>query len=301
MKGKLPLVSVITPSYNQAQFLEATILSVLGQDYPNIEYIIIDGGSNDSSVDIIRKYEERLAYWVSEPDRGQSHALNKGISHATGDILFWLNADDLCLPDTFSTVAEAFSQQPKPRIVIGQACVTDDKGELCGELKSRFTSWADYATGKCTIRQIAAFFDRKLFDELGEVDESLEYSMDTELLLRFTRLYCPLIINEYLTTFQLHGANKFETHLMSGYRELDMMKLKYLAGTEFENAYRDWSACHWFVLVVSPGISNSERLSCIRSAWHMKPSALFSFHFWSMPVRFLLGRLVRRIGVDRQR
>ncbi len=291
---KSALITVITPSYNQAQFLEATILSVLNQEYPNLEYIIVDGGSDDGSVDIIRNYERRLAFWVSEPDQGQSHALNKGIAHATGDILFWLNADDLCIPGAFAKVAEAFSQQPKPRIVIGQAYVTDDKGKLCGELKSRFTSWVDYATGKCTIRQIATFFDRKLFDELGGVDESLEYCMDTDLLLRFTRLHRPLVIDDYLATFQLHRANKFEANLVSGYRELDMVKLKHLAGTKLENNYRDWSACHWFVLAISPGISNSERLSCLCIAWHMKPSALFSFHFWSMPVRFLLGRLVRR-------
>ena len=293
-KERLPLISVITPSYNQARFLEATILSVLDQEYPNLEYIIIDGGSNDGSVDIIRNYERRLAFWVSEPDRGQSHALNKGIAHATGDILFWLNADDLCSPGALAKVAEAFSQQPKPRIVIGQAYVTDDKGKLRGELKSRFTSWADYAIGKCTIRQIAAFFDRSLFDELGGLGESLKYCMDTDLLLRFTRLYNPLVIDEYLATFQLHQANRFETDLVSGYRELDTVKLKYLTGSELENAYRDWSACHWFVLAISPGVSNSERLSCLRTAWHMKPSALFSLHFWSMPLRFFLGRLVRR-------
>ena len=293
-KEKLPLISVITPSYNQARFLEATIRSILAQGYPRLEYIIIDGGSNDGSVDIIRKYETKLAFWVSEPDRGQSHALNKGITHATGDILFGLNADDLCTPGALAKVAEAFSQRTKPRMVIGQAYVTDDKGKLCGELRSRFTSWADYATGKCTIRQVAAFFDRKLFDELGGLGESLEYCMDTDLLLRFTRLYRPLVIDEYLATFQLHQANKFETDLVSGYRELDVVTLKYLTGTELENTYRDWSACHWFVLAIYPGVSHSERFSCLRTAWHMKPSALFSLRFWSMPLRFFLGRLVRR-------
>lgn len=294
MEEKVPLISVITPSYNQGQFLEETILSVLNQDYPSIEYIIIDGGSNDSSVDIIRKYEERLAYWVSEPDRGQSHALNKGISHATGDILFWLNADDLCLPDTFSTVAEAFSQQPLARIVIGQAYVIDHEGRLCGELKSRFTSWADYATRKCNIRQVATFFDQKLFDELGGVDESLEYSMDTDLLLRFTRIHRPLIINEYLAARRKHESTKFESNLVLGYQEADIVRMRHLAGTELEKAYRGWSARYWFVLAISPGTSNSERLSCLRNVWRMKPSALFSFHFWSMPMRLLVGWLIRK-------
>ncbi len=294
MEKEIPLVSVVTPSYNQAEFIEETILSVLNQDYRNIEYIIIDGGSNDGSVDVIRKYERRLAYWVSEPDRGQSQALNKGIACATGDILFWLNADDLCLPGTFSRVAEAFSQQPPPRIVIGQTYVIDGEGKLCGELRSQFTSWADYATRKCNIRQVAAFFDRKLFDELGAVDESLEYSMDTDLLLRFTRLYRPLIINEYLTARRKHESTKFESNLVLGYQEADIVRMRHLTGTDLEKAYRGWSARYWVALAISPGTSNSERLSCLRNVWRMKPSVFFSIHFWSMPMRLLIGWLIRK-------
>ena len=295
MEEELPLVSIVTPSYNQAQFLEETILSIIKQDYPRLEYIIIDGGSSDRSVDIIRKYEKRLAYWVSEPDRGQSHALNKGIARATGDILFWLNADDLCLLGAFSKVAEAFSQQPKPRMVIGQAYIVDHEGKLCGELESRFTSWSDYATRKHDIRQVATFFDRRLFYELGGVDESLEYSMDTDLLLRFTQLYDPLIIETYLAANRKHATTKFRSNSVLGYQEADSVRLRLLAGTELENAYRCWSARHWFIWATSPSISSLESLSCLRNAWHMKPSTIFSIYFWSIPLRLLVRWLTRKV------
>ena len=105
-----PKISIVTPSFNQAQFLEETILSVINQNYPNLEYIIIDGGSTDGSVDIIKKYEKHLTYWVSEPDNGHGHALNKGFSTTTGEIMAWINSDDKYYPSTFATVAEIFNK-----------------------------------------------------------------------------------------------------------------------------------------------------------------------------------------------
>lgn len=129
MSRKPLVVSIITPSFNQAQFLEEAILSVFNQDYPHVEYIIIDGGSTDGSIDIIRKYERRLKYWVSEPDSGQSEAINKGWNKSTGDIIAWLNSDDTYCPGALRAVAEVFEKNPETLLVHGAAntCAQDGK------------------------------------------------------------------------------------------------------------------------------------------------------------------------------
>ena len=112
-KENLPKISIITPSFNQAEFLEQTITSVFSQNYPNLEYIIIDGGSTDRSVEIIKKYADKLTYWVSEPDKGHGDALNKGFNHSTGEIMAWINSDDFYFPWTFSIVSEIFKDLPQ--------------------------------------------------------------------------------------------------------------------------------------------------------------------------------------------
>src|SRR5260370_28877982 len=110
--ASFPRISIITPSFNQAEFVERTILSVLEQNYPNLEYIVVDGGSTDGSVDVIRRYQSRIAYWVSEKDRGQAHAINKGLQRATGDIIGYLNSDDYYLEGALARVADCFSREP---------------------------------------------------------------------------------------------------------------------------------------------------------------------------------------------
>src|SRR5512134_129792 len=130
MNGTSPKISIVTPSFNQGKYLERTIRSVIEQDYPNLEYIIIDGGSTDESVEIIRKYEKHLAYWVSEPDRGQSHAINKGFDRATGEIFGWLNSDDWYVPGALKAVAEAFAANPEAGAVVGAGEMVDEEGKL---------------------------------------------------------------------------------------------------------------------------------------------------------------------------
>jgi len=276
-----PRVSIVTPSYNQGQFIEETIRSVLLQGYPDLEYIIIDGGSTDGSVDIIRKYEKWLAYWVSEPDRGQSHAINKGILQATGDILFWLNSDDMCLPGAFHAAVIAFEHPSKPLLVTGQALVIDEAGNECGKLISRFTSWEDYATRQQgVVRQAATFFKREILLEVGLLNESLHYSMDRDLFLRLTRKYHPHIIETYLAAFRRHGAGKFNSSKVHGYREADRVTYKYLASTPWLDSYREWSALHWLALAKSPSMSLWQRIQCLYYAIRQLPTLFFRRAFW---------------------
>ena len=131
--SNLPKVSIITPSFNQGQFLEASIRSVLEQDYPNLEYIVVDGGSKDDSVEVIKKYQDRLAWWVSEKDKGHADALNKGFSHATGEILAWLNSDDIYFPGAVSEAISILQRHPEVGMVYGDADLIDDSGETVGQ------------------------------------------------------------------------------------------------------------------------------------------------------------------------
>jgi glycosyltransferase involved in cell wall biosynthesis len=202
-------ISIITPSYNQGQFLEETILSVLNQGYPNLEHIIIDGGSTDNSIEIIKKYQEHLTYWVSEPDKGQSDAINKGFSIATGEILAWLNSDDIYMPGALIAVAEFFNKNEDVDCVYGDMAHIDDKGELLYIALSIPYSYNRHLFGISSIPQPATFFRRKALERVGNLDTSLQYQMDYEFFLRFNR--CGLKIGnikEVLASFRLHNTSK---------------------------------------------------------------------------------------------
>lgn len=276
-----PKISIVTPSFNQAQYLEETIRSVLLQGYPNLEYIIIDGGSTDGSVEIIKKYEPWLTYWVSEPDKGQSNAINKGVKRSTGDILYWLNSDDICLPDAFRFVAESFQSNPEVKIVIGQAYVIDQNGHLLGDLKSYFKSWEEAVTNPGnSVRQVSSFFSRNLFDKLGFIDESLNIAMDTDLLLRFTKYYFPLIVEKYLAAFRTHSGSKTYHGLLRGYQESDKLREKYFESKAQKLVYQKQSANHWLRLSMNERYSSTDKIVCIYYALRNNYKIIISREFW---------------------
>lgn len=204
------LVSIITPSYNQADYLEETILSVLSQDYLNLEYLVIDGGSTDGSLDIIRKYRHRLAYWVSEPDLGQSHAVNKGFERANGEILAWLNSDDILCPGAVRLAAGFLDSHPDVSVVYGGGDFIDAEGRAILPMPRE-----DFDLARCLLRLItpipnaAAFFRRDTIRQIGLLNQELHYIMDTDYWIRVGLAGSKISrIPETLAHIRLHPDSK---------------------------------------------------------------------------------------------
>lgn len=203
-------ISVVTPSFNQGQFLEETIRSVLDQNYPDLEYIIIDGGSTDNSVNIIRKYSSKLAYWQSTKDRGQSHAINVGFQHATGDIFLWLNSDDLLLPDSLSTISTYFTNHPHCSWLIAESVIIDADG-LFLNVRSPIIPSAEtmvrWMQGTWFAQQ-SVFWRKSLWLSVGLLDENLHYVMDWDLWLRFLAHEPPDLLRARLSKYRWHKHAK---------------------------------------------------------------------------------------------
>jgi glycosyltransferase involved in cell wall biosynthesis len=203
----LPKITIVTPSFNQAPYVAETINSVLHQNYPNLEYIIVDGGSTDGSVNIIKSYANHLAWWVSEADQGQTHALIKGFERSTGDILTWLCSDDLLVPGALWTIAGVFMADPSLDLVYGDTAYLFPDGHTKTKRKISF----DYKMmlyAYSMIPQPSSFYTRRIYDKAHGLDKNLHYAMDFDLFLRMGphihALHLPIVLSKY----RLHPQSK---------------------------------------------------------------------------------------------
>ena len=201
------LVSIVTPSYNQGHFIEETIQSVLSQDYPEIEYLILDGGSKDNSVAVIRQYQQRLAYWTSQKDAGQSDAINQGFARARGEILAWINSDDTYQPGAVREAVEYLRTHPEVGMVYGDANLTDASGQVVGQFAARQTGYRSLLRGSVHIPQATTFFRAELFRQVGPLSTSL-FIFDYDLWVKLARISELRYVPRLWANFRLHESGK---------------------------------------------------------------------------------------------
>lgn len=228
--ARYPKISIVTPSYNQGSYLEATIQSVLGQGYPNLEYIVIDGGSTDNSREVIRKYGDagQLAYWVSEKDAGQADAVNKGLSRATGEIMAYLNSDDLLLPGALMRVAQVFQREPQTNVVAGLRKVINADGspraDFVPELPITFI-----LQHICIVCQETVFWRRTVYDKIGAFDAQFRFALDYEYWHRMLAAgYQFRLIPAYQGAFRIHGDSKTTNWTDIRTKELNIIYERYM-------------------------------------------------------------------------
>lgn len=224
----LPLVTIVTPSFNQAQFLERTIQSVIEQDYPNLEYIIMDGGSQDGSFDIIKKYASKLTYWESQKDKGQTDAINKGFSHASGEILAWINSDDTFEQGAVKRAVNYLVSHPEIGLVYGDCNFINAKDHVIGRFNARQTDYQRLKRGYVHIPQQSSFWRAQLWHQVKPLDDSIYFAMDYDLWLRLAKISKIKYHPELWANFRLHGDAKTISEDDRGWK--DMVKIHYRDG-----------------------------------------------------------------------
>lgn len=237
-----PKITVVTPSLNQGRYLEQTILSILGQRYPNLEYIVMDGGSTDGSVDIIRKYQNQLAYWVSEKDGGQAAAINAAFARSTGDILCWLNSDDMYLPGTLSYIASKLDPQ-KPELLFGNCLHLIENSSISyGSDVRRFHERFDLALTDYII-QPSSFWTRLAWHQTGALDASFDFAFDWDWFLRAKAAGVLFTSDDrYLSIYRIHKDHKTLTGGERRRKELVAIYQRH-AGARYERLFS--RCCQW--------------------------------------------------------
>jgi glycosyltransferase involved in cell wall biosynthesis len=236
----LPRVTIVTPSLNQAAYLEETIRSVASQNYPNLEHWIIDGGSTDGSLDIIRRWAGRRKSirWVSEKDRGQSDAINKGFRRATGEIVSWLNSDDAYTPGAVRRAAEFLASHPDCMLAYSEAAIVDERGALLGTFPhtQRIFNYRRLVAVSDYIAQPSAFIRRKALDEVGLLEESLHWCMDWDLWIRIAEKYPVLYFPSLTAHMRDYGQTKTRKGGRRRWKEIVSVARKH-SGLRFPPAY----------------------------------------------------------------
>jgi len=208
----LPKITIVTPSYNQGQYLEQTILSVLRQQYPNLEYMVLDGGSTDNSVEIIRRYADKLTYWKSAPDKGQSAAIADGFALASGDIIGWLNSDDMLMPNALINVANAFLAAPEICAVTGRCVIIDTDGKPFAVSIPIIRCWRSMLYLGSGFYQMATFWKKSAYEAVGQLNAEMYFSFDADLFLRLRKYGQIEAINSYLAAYRSHKKSKTTTN-----------------------------------------------------------------------------------------
>ena len=224
-----PKISIVTPSFNQGAYLEKTIRSVLLQGYPNLEYIIIDGGSTDQSVEVIKKYEQWIDFWVSEKDQGQSHAINKGLAKTSGELLGWLNSDDYYLPGALFKFARAYLEDTSVGAIYGQGNVIDEAGTIVHIPKLELVT-KESLFGWCfgnDFMQPSCLFTRKAWQESGPLDESLNFALDVEFWIRISDRFTFKRISDVLSIALSHSQAKTTSMRNRGYAEFAIVLMRH--------------------------------------------------------------------------
>ena len=226
----LPRISIVTPSFNQGSFIEETIRSVLLQGYPDLEYIIMDGGSTDESVAIIRKYERWLKFWVSEKDAGQADAIRKGLDRITGSICAYLNSDDIYMPNSFGTVARRFLEKPEPDLVYGNLYRIDPNDRVIEEHRNTPFSLSGYLYGGAFLHQPATFWKAQTIRSVGGVNPEFRFDMDTDLFMRLALANARFaFVRQFIAGFRVHPSSKSSTIQHVSKAENEKMREKYLS------------------------------------------------------------------------
>ncbi len=297
-----PLVSIVTPSYNQAQFLRETMHSVLSQDYPNIEYIVIDGGSSDGSPDIILEYTDRLAYWVSEPDQGQADALQRGFARASGEIIAFLNSDDVYLPGAVGTAVEALEADPGLALIHGDSIYVDASGQEIGRKIGLGGDFLGHFLDQFNpISQPSTFLRKRAYDVAGGIDPTLHLAMDYDLWcrigLRGMRME-HLAVD--LSLFRLHDESKTKLNIVAFAEERWKLLEQYLDDPVlgpslapyrrrlYGMAHLRFANAHWM------SGEKQEAYTHFRQMLRIAPGCVFSRVGRSLVARFVLRRRTLR-------